>query len=149
MSLLVLTVTLHLVAMAAWVGTMVAVPAVLSRGPASPDLVGRLRGTFRLIGAPALLLTWAFGIANAVQSDAFDDTWLQVKLAFVLALSALHGVMSHSFIFKSRGAVETSKNGLETGVADAPQIAIGFAKVHRVIDTELEAFLETGPVTGV
>lgn len=94
MSLYVLTVTLHLVAMVAWVGTMVAIPAALSRGPASPDLVERLRAPFRLIGAPALLLTWAFGIANAVQADAFDDTWLQVKLAFVLALSGVHGVMS-------------------------------------------------------
>ncbi len=94
MSLYVLTVTLHLVAMVAWVGTMVAVPAILARGPASADLVARLRAPFRLLATPGLLLTWAFGIANAVQSDAFDDTWLQVKLAFVLALSAVHGVMS-------------------------------------------------------
>lgn len=90
----VLTVTGHLVAMVAWVGTMIAVPAVLARGPASPELAARLRGTFRLLATPGLLLTWAFGIANAVQADAFDDTWLQVKLVFVLALSAVHGVMA-------------------------------------------------------
>lgn len=90
----ILTVTLHLVAMVAWVGTMVAIPAVLARGPATADLVGRLRAPFRLLATPGLLLVWAFGIANAVQVDAFDDTWLQVKLVFVLALSAVHGVMS-------------------------------------------------------
>jgi uncharacterized membrane protein len=32
------------------------------------------------------------GIANAVQGGWFDDGWLHVKLVFVLALSALHGV---------------------------------------------------------
>lgn len=94
MSLYVLTVTLHLVAMVAWVGTLVAVPAILARGPASPELAERLRAPFRLLATPGLLLTWAFGIANAVQGGAFDDTWLQVKLVFVLALSAVHGVMS-------------------------------------------------------
>ncbi len=94
MSLYVLTVTGHLVAMVAWVGTMVAVPAILARGPASAELAERLRAPFRLLATPGLLLTWAFGIANAVQADAFDDTWLQVKLVFVLALSAVHGVMS-------------------------------------------------------
>lgn len=90
----VLTVTLHLVAMVAWIGTMVAIPAVLARGPASAEVAERLRAPFRLLATPGLLLTWAFGIANAVQADAFDDTWLQVKLVFVLALSAVHGLMS-------------------------------------------------------
>jgi putative membrane protein len=93
-SLYVLTVTGHLVAMVAWVGTMVAIPAILARGPAPAELAQRLRAPLRLLATPGLLLTWGFGIANAVQADAFDDTWLHVKLAFVLALSAVHGVMS-------------------------------------------------------
>jgi putative membrane protein len=38
--------------------------------------------------------TWILGILNAVQGDWFDDGWLHVKLVFVLALSALHGVLS-------------------------------------------------------
>ena len=29
-----------------------------------------------------------------MQADAFDDTWLHVKLVFVLALSAVHGAMA-------------------------------------------------------
>lgn len=94
MTLYVLTVTLHLVAMVAWVGIMVAVPAVLARGTPSPELAARLRGPFRAIATPGILLTWAFGIANAVQGGWFDDTWLHVKLAFVLALSAVHGVLA-------------------------------------------------------
>lgn len=96
MSLYVLTVTLHLVAMVAWVGTMIAVPAALSRAPAegAGALARQLQGPVRLLATPALLLTWAFGIANAVQGDWWTAGWLQAKLALVLALSALYGVMA-------------------------------------------------------
>ncbi len=93
----ILTVTLHLVAMVLWVAPMIAVPALLSRyAPHAPkaDVTERLRATFRGLATPGLALTWILGIANAVQGGWFDDGWLHVKLVFVLALSALHGVMS-------------------------------------------------------
>jgi uncharacterized membrane protein len=91
----VLTVTLHLVAMILWLGPMVAIPAVLARyAPHAPkaEVADRLRATFRGLATPGLVLTWVLGIANAVQGGWFDDGWLHVKLVFVLALSALHGV---------------------------------------------------------
>ena len=90
----VLTVTLHLVAMVLWVAPMVAVPAILMRhGPHLPkaDTLDRLRGAFRGLATPGLVLTWLLGIANAVQGGWFDDGWLHVKLVLVLALSGLHG----------------------------------------------------------
>lgn len=93
----VLTVTLHLLAMTAWVAPMIAVPAILSgygeSGP-SPNSRERLRAGYRLLSTPGLVLTWLLGLANAVQAGAFDEGWLHVKLLFVLALSALHGVFS-------------------------------------------------------
>jgi putative membrane protein len=91
------TVTLHLVAMVAWMAPMIAVPAILSgygRAGPSPHGRERLRAAFRGLATPGLVLTWLLGIANAVQGDWFDDGWLHVKLVFVLALSALHGVLS-------------------------------------------------------
>ena len=93
----VLTVTLHLLAMVAWMAPMIAVPAILSaygEGGPSPNSRERLRAGFRLLATPGIVLTWLLGIANAVQGDWFDDGWLHVKLVFVLALSALHGVFS-------------------------------------------------------
>lgn len=93
----VLTVTLHLVAMAAWMAPMIAIPAILSRhGAAGPPAEARaaLRAAFRLLATPGILLTWALGILNAIQGGWFDDGWLHVKLVFVLVLSALHGVLS-------------------------------------------------------
>ncbi len=91
----ILTVTLHLVAMVLWMAPMIAVPAILMRyGPHVPkaETLERLRGAFRGLATPGLVLTWLLGIANAVQGGWFDDGWLHVKLVFVLALSALHGV---------------------------------------------------------
>ena len=93
--LYILTVTLHLVAMVAWMAPMIAIPAILARQGAatSPELASRLRGVLRTIATPGLIVTWLLGIANAVQGGWFDDGWLHVKLVFVLALSALHGVL--------------------------------------------------------
>ena len=91
----ILTVTLHLVAMVLWVAPMIAVPVLLSRyapHAPKPDVIERLRATFRGLATPGLVLTWVLGIANAVQGGWFDEGWLHVKLVFVLALSALHGV---------------------------------------------------------
>ncbi|MFQ3788999.1 CopD family protein [Halomonas sp. A29] len=48
----------------------------------------------RCVTTPALLLTWIFGLSLALSAGWFASRWLIVKLAFVVALSALHGVQS-------------------------------------------------------
>ena len=48
----------------------------------------------RQITTPAMLLTWALGLSLALWAGWFPSGWLIVKLIFVLALSALHGVQS-------------------------------------------------------
>jgi uncharacterized membrane protein len=48
----------------------------------------------RRVTTPALLLTWIFGVSLAVWARWFQSPWLSVKLLFVVALSALHGVQS-------------------------------------------------------
>jgi putative membrane protein len=92
-----LFVTLHLVALIAWMAPMIAVPAILSgygmAGP-SPNSRERLAGAFRRLSTPAMAATWVLGLLNAVWGGWFDEAWLHAKLAFVVALSALHGVFS-------------------------------------------------------
>ncbi|KAA0121974.1 hypothetical protein CIW48_20755 [Methylobacterium sp. P1-11] len=48
----------------------------------------------RRVTAPAMLLVWTFGLVLALEGRWFSDLWLQMKLAFVVLLSALHGVQS-------------------------------------------------------
>jgi len=57
-------------------------------------LVAAMRRLHRAVTAPALVIAWACGVWLALQAGWFHSNWLHVKLALVLALSALHGVLS-------------------------------------------------------
>lgn len=57
-------------------------------------LIGGMRRWHRVVTTPALLLAWACGIWLALQAGWFHSGWLHAKLVLVLALSALHGVLS-------------------------------------------------------
>ncbi len=62
-----------------------------------PQQAGTLEILFQLdrrVTSPALLMTWALGLSLAVWAGWFPSTWLIVKLIFVVALSALHGMQS-------------------------------------------------------
>lgn len=48
----------------------------------------------RTVTTPALLLTWIFGLSLALGAGWLSSGWLIVKLMFVVALSALHGLRS-------------------------------------------------------
>ena len=69
---------------------------------AAPDLVKErrlidgMRRWHRVVTAPALVVAWGCGIWLALQAGWFHGGWLHVKLVLVLALSALHGVLSAS-----------------------------------------------------
>jgi uncharacterized membrane protein len=83
-----LLLNLHLVAMVVWIVAMGLATLRLGRG-LSPEGARRV---LRAVATPAMLLTWVFGLWLAVQGGWFSQGWLHVKLVFVLALSALHGV---------------------------------------------------------
>ncbi|TNC74089.1 CopD family protein [Rubellimicrobium roseum] len=83
-----LTVNLHLAAMVVWIAAMIAAPLTL-RGAGD---TATARKILRGVATPALILTWLLGIWLAVQIGAFTQGWLHVKLLFVLALTALHGI---------------------------------------------------------
>jgi protoporphyrinogen IX oxidase len=48
----------------------------------------------KIVTTPAMAIVWILGITMAVHSGWFASSWLPVKLLFVVALSALHGIMS-------------------------------------------------------
>lgn len=57
-------------------------------------LVAAMRRLHRAVTTPALVIAWACGVWLALQAGWFHSGWLHAKLALVLALSALHGVLS-------------------------------------------------------
>ena len=67
---------------------------------AAPDMVkerrsiAAMRRFNRVVTGPALVILWACGLWLAWRAGWFASGWLHVKLALVLALSALHGGLS-------------------------------------------------------
>lgn len=93
---------LHIAAVAIWTGGMLlAAVTTAAAGSAAADAVaGRstilnaVRQWDRRVTSPAMLLAWAFGLTLALQGGWFPAPWLIIKLALVLLLSALHGILS-------------------------------------------------------
>ena len=88
---------LHVAAALIFTGGVLAVAIFLAAVPAADAGASSARGIRRwdqAVTTPAMLLVWAFGLTLAMTGHWFADGWLQAKLAFVLALSGLHGVQS-------------------------------------------------------
>jgi uncharacterized membrane protein len=86
---------LHLVAVFLFVGGLLA--GALRLASAAPAPAGTLRNPLqwhRRVTTAAMFGAWTFGLMLAEVGHWFPAPWLIIKLALVLALSALHGVMS-------------------------------------------------------
>ena len=93
---------LHVAAVVTWIGGMLIASIALSilsaspqpRSPAALQAIAAVRRWNRIVTTPAMLLVWGLGLAMAVQGNWFSSWWLMLKLAIVVALSALAGVQS-------------------------------------------------------
>ena len=87
---------LHLVAIAVWMGGMLAnalaLLAVPGGGP--PAALATMRRWNSRVTTPAMILTWLAGVTLATWGGWWHAGWLWAKLALVLGLVALHGVQS-------------------------------------------------------
>jgi len=90
----------HLIAVIAWMAGMLYLPRLfVYHCEAEPG--SRQSETFkvmerRLLKAiinPAMIATWLLGLGLAWEGDWLAFHWLQAKLALVLALSGLHGLL--------------------------------------------------------
>ena len=92
---------LHIMAFAAWMAGLWYLPRlfVYHRGLASGSESSERfkvmeRRLLKAIATPAMVATWAFGLALAVHNGVWSDGWFHVKLALVIGLSATHGIMA-------------------------------------------------------
>jgi protoporphyrinogen IX oxidase len=88
---------LHVAAVLVWSGGLLA--AALATAGASRSVSDEIliKGIHRFdtrVTSPALFVVWGAGLALAVLGQWFPSPWLIVKLAIVVALSALHGVLA-------------------------------------------------------
>lgn len=92
-------VAAHVTAVVFLVGGMLALDRMVVAVARSPQdqqagILTALARFDRQVVTPALLLAWIFGITLAVWAEWFPSTWLMVKLAVVVAVSAFHGLQS-------------------------------------------------------
>jgi protoporphyrinogen IX oxidase len=92
---------LHVIAVIAWMAGMLYLPrlfvyhAEVERpSPQSETFKVMERRLLRAIINPAMIITWALGLWLAWRGFGFQGGWLHVKIAAVVALSALHGYLA-------------------------------------------------------
>lgn len=90
--------SLHVCAIIVWIAGMVLESLALQVKHASAatetHTLQLLRRWDRAVTAPAMLLAWLAGLFLATQGGWFGHRWLFVKLALVIVLSALHGMLA-------------------------------------------------------
>ena len=92
---------LHIIAVISWMAGMLYLPRLFVYH-CEADAGSRQSETFKvmerrllkLIINPAMIVTWVLGLWLAWQGNWFAAPWLHVKLALVLLLSGVHGMMS-------------------------------------------------------
>ncbi|MGU3664730.1 protoporphyrinogen oxidase HemJ [Methylobacterium sp. A49B] len=90
---------LHVISLIAWMAGMLYLPRLFVYHASLPPGSQAQAATFnvmerRLLKAimnPAMIATWAFGLALAWMSGFYASPWLQAKFVLVLAMSGIHG----------------------------------------------------------
>ncbi len=91
----------HIIAVIAWMAGMLYLPRlfvyharVAPGSEASETFKVMERRLLRAIMTPAMILTWLLGITLVIEGGWLTAGWFHAKLALVLLMTALHGLMS-------------------------------------------------------
>jgi uncharacterized membrane protein len=109
---------LHVAAVLVWSGGLLAAAwaaAWASRAAADRSLIEDLHRFDTRVTSPAMFVVWGAGLALAMLGQWFPSPWLIVKLAIVVILSALHGILSATLRRLSQDDTSTP-----TGLRHAP-----------------------------
>ena len=92
---------LHIISLIAWMAALLYLPrlfvyhtAAAKGSEVSETFKVMERRLLKAIMTPAMIATWVFGLWLAYEGHLFSAPWLHAKLAFVILLSGVHGMMS-------------------------------------------------------
>jgi putative membrane protein len=92
---------LHVIAVIAWMAGLLYLPRLFvyhcsaeAGSDKSETFKVMERRLLRAIMNPAMIASWAFGLAAAQAGDLWGDGWFHAKLVFVLALTGIHMAMA-------------------------------------------------------
>lgn len=91
----------HVIAVIAWMAAMLYLPrlfvyhcAAEAGSPQSETFKVMERRLLKAIMTPAMIATWILGLILFVQGEWWRAGWMHGKLALVVAMSAVHGVLA-------------------------------------------------------
>jgi len=91
----------HIIAVMAWMAGMLYLPRIYvyhcaaEPGSAQSETFKVMeRRLLRAIINPAMLATWALGLALAIHLNAWDQPWLHAKLALLLGMQLIHAAFA-------------------------------------------------------
>jgi len=123
---------LHVAAAVTWIGGMLGSALALGMFRASNGQAGDADRSTALhvvrrwddrVTSPAMMLVWVLGVSLALWGGWFGASWLTIKLVFVLALSALHGILSGSL----RRLTRVDARSLPSGLCHVPMLTLAGA----------------------
>jgi uncharacterized membrane protein len=128
---------LHLTAVFTWIGGMLAAAVVLGvgapqRSPIPAGVFEHLRTWDRRVTTPAMLLAWIIGLALALLGHWFPQGWLIAKLACVLLLSGLHGMLAGHLRRLASGPAAPGRT-MQSGIAAAVVLVTAIIAVMVVV----------------
>ena len=92
---------LHIISLIAWMAAILYLPrlfvyhtGVALGSEASETFKVMERRLLKAIMTPAMIATWVFGLWLAYEGGLFKAPWLHAKLALVVLLSGVHGMMA-------------------------------------------------------
>ena len=97
---------LHVAAVLVWTGGLLTAAFASARAPksvADMSLIEAIQRFDARITSPAMFVVWSAGLTLAVLGQWFPSPWLVAKLAVVVVLSALHGILSATLRRLSKG----------------------------------------------
>lgn len=125
---------LHVTAVITWLSGMLVVTVAVNPVSLGHDVNQSSRSTLlyrlsqweRYMTTPSMLIVWAAGLTLAISGHWFPQPWLMAKLALVLLLSALHGLL----IGRLRKA---SKGHVPDGIASSHHLAVAIVVMAFII----------------
>jgi protoporphyrinogen IX oxidase len=92
----------HIIAVIAWMAGMLYLPrlfvyhSMAKVGSEQAETFKTMeRRLIKFIMTPAMIVTWLLGIVLVLKGQFLGATWFHIKIVLVLAMTILHGLLSH------------------------------------------------------
>ena len=91
--------SLHVSAVMLWMAGMLFAPVAIVAlgrltGEARTTAAERCRRLYQRLSTPGILVAWVLGLTMLTWGDWLQSAWMITKLALVVVLSALHGMLA-------------------------------------------------------